>query len=205
MGQSQRKPRRRRQAGTAQTTSRSAGWLAAALIAVVALAGVGFAGWRMAGSHTQTAATQPAGQQGQFTTLPNTSQPQADPRQPSSSAQSDNVSFLGPETDADGLALAEAGQLGEPALIWFHADWCEVCQAIKPTVAQMERDWEGKVKLVRLNVDRPAARDATRRYRVRGTPTFVFISPSGKVIDNLAGWPGRARVEQTLNSLLAMN
>ncbi|MFQ5592679.1 MAG: thioredoxin family protein [Anaerolineae bacterium] len=101
--------------------------------------------------------------------------------------------------------MAEAGQLGEPALIWFHADWCQVCQTIRPNVAQMERDWDGKVRLVRLNVDRPAVRDAARRYRVRGTPTFVFISQSGKVIDNMAGWPGRARVEQTLNSLLAMN
>lgn len=31
--------------------------------------------------------------------------------------------YLGPATDAAGLALAEAGQIGQPTLVWFHADW----------------------------------------------------------------------------------
>lgn len=31
--------------------------------------------------------------------------------------------FLGPASDAESVALAEAGQLGQPTLLWFHADW----------------------------------------------------------------------------------
>ncbi|MEW5958882.1 MAG: hypothetical protein AB1801_14210 [Chloroflexota bacterium] len=31
--------------------------------------------------------------------------------------------YLGPPTDVAGLALVEAGQAGQPTLVWFHADW----------------------------------------------------------------------------------
>lgn len=33
------------------------------------------------------------------------------------------LKYLGPPTDMAGLALAEAGQAGQPVLVWFHADW----------------------------------------------------------------------------------
>lgn len=205
MGRTRKKTRRRRDED-AQTITLSANWLMVALIAVIVLTGVGAAGWYFGQDDPQPTQAASANQQGEFTTLQEAPQSQPASQQASSAAQeSTDSQFLGPETDAEGLAKAEAGELGQPALVWFHADWCHVCQAIKPTVAEIEKKWDGRVDLVRLNVDHPEARDAVRQYRVRGTPTFVFISPSGEIVDNMVGWAGQGHIEQKLTEMLAMN
>lgn len=211
MAKSHTRTRRRHQDEDAQTTTVKASWLVMGLVLIVGLVGVGAAGWYFAQRGTPTASdTAVPQQQGQFTALQepaaqDASSPQDGQHESSVAEPPAGAKFLGPETDADGLAEAEAGQLGQPALVWFHADWCHVCQTIKPSVAQIEKKWDGKVDLVRLNVDHPEARDAVRKYRVRGTPTFVFITRSGKIIDNMVGWPGQGRVEQALTEILAMN
>ena len=53
------------------------------------------------------------------------------------SAADPETKFLGQPTDPDGLALAEAGQAGQPTLVWFHADWCQICQQVKPEVVNL--------------------------------------------------------------------
>lgn len=71
--------------------------------------------------------------------------------------------YLGPSTDVASLALAEAGQAGQPTLVWFHADWCHICQQIKPEVVTLGQEYAGQVKFVRLNVDHAESRPALQR------------------------------------------
>jgi len=106
------------------------------------------------------------------------------------------------ETDIVGIQAAEGGTLNEPALVWFHADWCTICQTIKPTVRALEKQYDGKVKIVRLNVDAPEARAYVQKYRVRGTPTFVFFDRHGKVTTSTSGWPGEQQVAQAFDRLI---
>lgn len=108
------------------------------------------------------------------------------------------------ETDIVGIQAAEAGTLNEPALVWFHADWCVICQAIKPTVNALEKQYDGKVRIVRLNVDSPQANAYVQKYRVRGTPTFVFFDRHGKVAASTAGWPGEPQVTQAFDRLIGL-
>lgn len=72
--------------------------------------------------------------------------------------------YLGPPTDVAGLALA--GQAGQPTLVWFHADWCHVCQQIKPEVVTLSQEYAGKVRFVRLNVDDVESRAALQFLEV---------------------------------------
>lgn len=124
---------------------------------------------------------------------------------PVSSAANPEIRYLGPPTDPDGLALAEAGQAGQPTLIWFHADWCHVCQQVKPEVVNLGQEFEGKVKFVRLNVDDRASRAALQRYGVRATPTFVLLDAAGQVRGNVPGWPGYQAFVDAFKQLLAQS
>ena len=106
------------------------------------------------------------------------------------------------ETDLVGIQAAEGGTLNKPALVWFHADWCTICQSIKPTVNTLEKQYNGKVRIVRLNVDSPQASGYVQKYRVRGTPTFVFFDRHGKVAASTAGWLGEQQVTQAFDRLI---
>ena len=97
---------------------------------------------------------------------------------------------LGPPSDPGRLRDAENGVLDVPTLVWFHADWCHVCQEIKPEVVDLARAFEGRVAFVRINVDHDVSYEALFAYRVRGTPTFVLFERSGDIAAYLPGWPG---------------
>jgi thiol-disulfide isomerase/thioredoxin len=110
--------------------------------------------------------------------------------------------YLGRPTDPDGLAVAEAGQVGQPTLVWFHADWCHVCQQVKPEVVNLGQEFEGKVKFVRLNVDDGESQAAVRRYGVRATPTFILLDSAGQVRGNVPGWSGYQAFVEAFDQLL---
>ena len=205
MAQSRKKGRKQNQSPAGKAIKIKTTWLFGGLVGVFVLFGVGLAGWAFAQQRAAKAAYESAALQNQAMTNQAASDSQAGPQQHTVAMATDAEGFISPPSDPDSLVLAEAGELGQPALVWFHADWCHVCQQIKPAVAQMEQDWHGKVRLVRLNVDDPQVRNAASKYRVRGTPTFAFITKSGEVLDSMSGWPGQSRVEQMLDRMIAMN
>lgn len=119
------------------------------------------------------------------------------------SASDPLTQYLGPETNPNGLLQAESGAVGQPTLVWFHADWCHVCQQIKPEVAELGQAYDGRVHFVRLNVDDPAARQALSQYRMRATPTFVLFDADGQILGNVPGWPGYDQLAAAFDQLLA--
>ncbi len=72
-------------------------------------------------------------------------------------------------------------------------------------MSELEKTYEGKVKIIRLNVDDPAARSAVLKYHIRGTPGFVLFDKKGKVAAQPAGWPGRQQMAKAFDQLLAQN
>jgi thiol-disulfide isomerase/thioredoxin len=110
--------------------------------------------------------------------------------------------YLGPESDPETLLLAEAGQIGKPTLVWFHADWCQICQRVKPEVVQLGQAYEGKVQFVRINLSRENSRAAVQRLGVRATPTFVLFDAEGQIRGNVPGWPGYNAFTSAFEQLL---
>lgn len=110
---------------------------------------------------------------------------------------------LSADTNAEALKAAEAGQLGRPALVFFHADWCPVCRQIGPELEAIQHMYGGQLVVIRMNVDRDAAQPFLKKYRVRGTPTFVLIDSDGTVLANVAGWPGREAIQRAFAHVLA--
>lgn len=112
---------------------------------------------------------------------------------------------VGGETNAPALAAAERGALGKPAVVFFHADWCRVCQKIKPELAELEAAQGEEVAFVWMDIDSPDSRAAVDRYRVSATPTFVLLSAEGDMLGALPGWPGRGGLERTIAQMLESN
>ena len=109
----------------------------------------------------------------------------------------------GADTEPAGLAAAEAGRIGRPALVWFHAHWCHVCQEIRPDMTELAGAYADRLAFITMNVDHADTQPSAARYRVGGTPTFVLLDASGQVVDRRAGWLGRAAMEDMLNRAIA--
>lgn len=98
----------------------------------------------------------------------------------------------------EALSAAETGRLGQPAVVFFHADWCPICQSAKPAVADLAALHEGQVAFLQISMDDAASRAAISRYRVSATPTFVLLSARGDVLASIPGWPGKERLETAI-------
>lgn len=71
-----------------------------------------------------------------------------------------------------------------PVLIDFWAPWCAPCRAIAPVVDELSRDYSGKLKVVKMNVDDNPLTPS--RYGVRSIPNLLLIK-NGQVKDQIVG------------------
>ena len=65
----------------------------------------------------------------------------------------------------------------------------------------LERELEGRVQVLRLNVLSPVGRAAARAYAVRAVPTFALFDASGEMVYYQMGFPGKAVIRQEIDKL----
>ena len=82
----------------------------------------------------------------------------------------------------DGLdkALAQKGLL----MVDFWADWCGPCKMLAPLIESLDKEYEGRVKVGKVNVD--DEQELALRYGVMSIPTVIFFK-DGKEIDRKVG------------------
>ena len=79
-----------------------------------------------------------------------------------------------------------------PVLVDFWAPWCGPCRAVSPLVEQAGRDYAGRLKVVKLNVDEAPA--ISNRFAVRGIPLLVMLR-GGAEVGRLVGAVPRAQLQ----------
>ncbi len=78
-----------------------------------------------------------------------------------------------------------------PVMVEFTAIWCGPCKMLDPVVIQLSKDWEGKVKVVKLDVDENS--NLTIKYGVMGVPTLILFV-NGKAVQRLSGYQPKDRI-----------
>ena len=80
----------------------------------------------------------------------------------------DNIIMLS-DSDFDSAVL----QSSEPVLVDFYANWCGPCKMIAPFLEELATEYQGKVKIAKLNVDENA--QSAMKYGVRSIPTLILF------------------------------
>ncbi len=86
-----------------------------------------------------------------------------------------------------------------PMIVDFWATWCAPCRMISPIIEEISNEYEGKIKVGKLNVDENSS--IAGKYHIMGIPTILFFK-NGNIMDQTVGAVSRKILEEKVKNIL---
>ncbi len=101
---------------------------------------------------------------------------------------------------SDASFNADVIEAGTPVLVDYWAEWCGPCKMIAPILDEVSKDYNGKLRIAKMNVDEN--RDVPAKYGIRGIPTLMLFK-DGQLAATKVGALSKAQLTAFIDSHLA--
>jgi thioredoxin len=100
---------------------------------------------------------------------------------------------------SDASFNADVIEAGTPVLVDYWAEWCGPCKMIAPILDEVSKDYDGKLRIAKMNVDEN--RDVPAKYGIRGIPTLMLFK-DGQLAATKVGALSKAQLTAFIDSHL---
>jgi thioredoxin 1 len=100
---------------------------------------------------------------------------------------------------SDASFNADVIEAGTPVLVDYWAEWCGPCKMIAPILDEVSKDYDGKLRVAKMNVDEN--RDVPAKYGIRGIPTLMLFK-DGQLAATKVGALSKAQLTAFIDSHL---
>jgi thioredoxin 1 len=103
-------------------------------------------------------------------------------------------------TVTDGNFSAEVLKSATPVVVDFWAEWCGPCKMIAPVLDELAGEYDGKVKIAKVNIDE--YQQLAINYGINSIPTLLFFK-NGQVADQIVGMRSKRDLKSSFDRVLA--
>ena len=111
-----------------------------------------------------------------------------------------NESAAQPVSVTDKDFADEVLQSDRPVLVDFWAEWCGPCRVLGPVIESLSQEYEGRVKVAKVDVD--SSQQVAMQYGIRSIPT-VMLFDKGQIVDTIIGVRPKSDYEKSLQRVIA--